>query len=128
MKKLLLLLAFITLGLNFNAQSNLDSAALITYQIDTLGSSDGLVIPSGFYISITGFNLQKDGGYYYVATIQTYLNTEEVRNIKNDSFKNGKRFYIEPSDLTISPILIFRNTVKAYLDNIYGADNVTKLN
>lgn len=128
MKKLFLLLALITLGLTSNAQTNLDSVALVTYQIDTTGLSNGLIIPSPFYISVTGFDLNRDGGFYYVSSSQTYIDTSNVNNIANDDLSYSKRFYVTGSQLnTFTPIQIFNNTVKLDLENIYGAANVSKL-
>ncbi len=128
MKKLALILALFTLSLTSNAQTNLDSAALVTYQIDTTGLSNGLIIPDTFYISITGFDLNRDGGFYFVSSTQTYTDTLNVVNIANDNLSYSKRYYVTKSQLnTFTPIQIFNNLVKADLESIYGVNNVTKL-
>ncbi len=128
MKKLLFILVLFAASLTASAQNNFDSTALVTYQIDVSGSSDLLQIPDTFYISITGFNLERDGGYYYIVTSQTYMDSENVRNIRNDDFLSGAKFPVTKSQLaTYTPIQIFTNTVKERLNDVYGASNVTKL-
>ena len=129
MKKLLLLLALITLGFISNAQSNLDSTALVTYQIDTSGLSNGLIIPDTFYVSVTGFDLNRDGSFYFVASSQTYIDVSFVRTIENDNLSYSRRFIVTTNQLATKTIVqIFNETVKEYLKLVYGANNVTKLN
>lgn len=128
MKKLALILAIIAFGFTSNAQSNLDSIELVTYQIDTIGNSKGLIIPPGFYITITNFGLERIGGFYYVSTSFTYLDRKNVVSVYNDDFPNGMKFTIKKSALgTYTLVQIFENTVKKYLEDTYGVDNVTKL-
>jgi len=129
MKKIILVLLLVV-GFCFNSKAghNLDSTALITYQIDTTGLSNGLIIPDPFYITITGFDLNREGSFYFVASSQTYTDTLDVVNIKNDDFSYSKRFYVQQSDLTTMTILqLFNATVKQALQDIYGANNVSVL-
>lgn len=129
MKKLVLVLSIIALGFTSNAQISLDSTALVTYQISTTGYSVGLIIPDTFYISVMSFDLQRNGGYHYVSTTQTYLDTFRVVTIHNDSLFYSKNYPVTKSQLNnYTPIQMFQNTVKLDLDNIYGSENVAKLN
>lgn len=131
MKKFIFLITLFTIGLTVSAQdNNLDSVKLVTYQIDTTGyTHTGLEIPEPFYITITEFALERNNGFYYTATSMTYTDTANVMTVHNKDFNYSKRYYIPASALsTFTPVQIFNNTVRLDLKNIYGANNVTKLN
>lgn len=124
MKKLLFALVLFAASLTASAQSE-----LVTYEIDTTGISNGLIIPAPFYVTVTEFSLTKtEGSFQYISYVQTYQDTANVLNIKNDNVSSSKAYPITGSQLnTLTPVVIFNNTVKLDLENIYGASNVTKL-
>jgi len=124
MKKLLFLLLLIAVGYSAQAQDE-----LITYKIDTTGYSEGLIIPSPFYITVTEFSLVKAGeDFNYISYTKTFTDTLNVRNLRNDSLSSAKRYSVTLSNLqSFTPIVIFNNTVKQNLKDIYGASNVSIL-
>ncbi len=132
MKKLILVSAIGLMMLpNFKAQTDVGSSIpMVTYQIDTVSYSHGLQVPSGWYFSVNSLTAEIDSSKGFLLQSYTVNSLDINRNTKvsNDSIPNMKVYQMSlehVETLTLNEMVI--EYVKKNLDEIYGVNNVTKL-
>lgn len=100
------------------------------FQINTEGSSNELVIPSGFRIGIESVvkNPQNDGSVNVVFYVATYKDDSYVKRIDNDDIDWTMVYNMSKSDaFTKTDLTIYYNTLKPEMESVYGAGNIQEL-
>lgn len=99
------------------------------YQINTAGSSNGLVIPSGFRIAVmpTAFTpVQNDAAVDFTVEMQvcTYVDDQHTAVIPNDNVASRMSYNINEETIAQDIRTLVGSLIKPDLDAFYGTENV----
>jgi hypothetical protein len=125
MKKLILLITLFFIFLVGYSQNFIKE-----FQINTVGESNELVIPSGFRIGIESVvkNPQADGTVNVIFYVNTYKDDTYSKRIDNDEISWTMTYNMSKADaFTQTDLTIYNNTLKPDLITVYGAGNIQEL-
>lgn len=133
MKKLSLIFALIVISFTIKSQE----IPKATYKvISTEGYSEELNLLDTFYISVIEFIPKRTkSGFYFKVYSKTFvkrwasnLNVYSTIKYKNNNVPDMLNFPITNEELSLYTLpVIFNNTIRKYIEDQYGASNVSKL-
>ena len=117
----------LTLLLILNVSSIFAQNHIREYQINAPGSHKGLVIESGFRISVEEINIEVDSLAYISMGITTYKDSTHNVMLSNDSILTGYTYLINipQCDILTLPEMI-DSLFKPRLIQVYGESNVVE--
>lgn len=96
-------------------------------QVNTVGKSNGLDIPSGFRVGLSSIRkeIQEDDTVNVIFDVGTYKDDTHSRRIVNDDVNWSAVYNMTKSAaFTATDLTLFNNTLKADIITAYGSSNV----